>query len=228
MRNLIGGKHEINQHKWILTLVRNPKTDHSFLVIEGLDANNQPILLEAHLGHKRIDEFNFNTNKCDIYYMNTTIEKLKKISSDFLYKSWEITPTEAEQLQNKIISDQQKAATGAGIDYLKFIQTEGGVGGIIGDSLDTFGSEESKDKSLEKLSNSLNQSSFFSGNTQNVIKTLLNNHIEKENCTSWAIKTVKHIRPEYDEGGLAKYVIVIPDNILPDTKTEKPKSCRIM
>ena len=223
MRNVIGGKYNIDQNNWVLSLVRNPMTDHGFLVIEGVDSDGARIIREAHLGHKKIDDFTNDPTKCGIYYLPGPIEKLQKIHASFQYKSWPVSFEDVENiLLPKIFSDMEKANSEEGIDYVKFTTTNGGLPGIIGGTLDTFYLTGVKEAAMRKThASSAEGGTVMAGISHDSVISSLNNHPNKANCSSWAIKTARAIpsvKECFEESMWAKYVILIPSNEFKDRK----------
>jgi hypothetical protein len=225
MLNLVGGNCKISTDKWALSLVSNPKTDHSFLVLEGTDAEDNRLMFEAHLGHKKLSDTEYDDTKCGIYFMETSIQKLQKISKDFLYKTWEVTKEDVLNIKNKIVEDQVKANSKEGIDYVKFSNTEGGFQGIIGDTLDWFNLNDSKDNMIEAVHDSM-QGNASKQVSHDMSIAFLNNARERENCTSWAIKTVKSVK-NYDEGVWAKFILIVPEIVFSEETACRNSGCQI-
>lgn len=120
-KNLIGGKHTINQRIWALSLVRKFDADHAYLIMEGIGDDNQRIVMDAHLVVKK----GSNDKKGDIVYRDISdrLEELQKIGISCSSYTWNISRFQVNTFDSLIQSEQQRAKENK-INYVQFGQAK--------------------------------------------------------------------------------------------------------
>lgn len=216
MRNIIGAKHVITPDIWALSFVRRSGQDHCFLILEGVDHNNDLILKRIDFGYKeiqpikyegtkKIQDAKFDVTYGQVYDRDISMAQLEKLGTNCIYKSWEITKDEKEKL-DRWIKDYQK------LENIKYnLAGKAKVGGMFGASLDVSHLQETKQASIDAAEASAKKGSSLGQVALAVLR-------EGHNCTSWAIEAIRQIRPSFDEAHIIAKFVVIPQVELPSTK----------
>lgn len=114
--NLIGGEHTINQDIWALSLIRKFNADHAYLVMEGINSEQERIIMDAHLVQKKS-----NPKMADIVYRDISerFDELQAIGQSCSAYTWNINRFQADALVTLIQSEQQRANEDK-INYVEF------------------------------------------------------------------------------------------------------------
>lgn len=164
MKNLIGGKHIINEQCGALSLVRKKAKDkehHAYLILETVHGEDAKFY-DIHLVQSKQDK-----TKASIIQREITVDDIMKVGEDCHSFTWNVNETQMQQLQELINSEIKRANEGK-INYIKLGESK--VSGKMGASLDNAHSTASKEKLQTVSTNASMQALLRDGH----------------NCYSWA------------------------------------------
>ncbi len=113
-RNTIGGKFILSQNNWTVSLCRDKKaknTRHAFIIIEGIDSQDEYVLKLAHLVLAKEQKGLLNklgadfVGTAEIDCLDINSEKLKGRAPGFVHQTWSINRHKAAQLLQAIHAD---------------------------------------------------------------------------------------------------------------------------
>ena len=118
-RNSINGTHDITPNNWVVSILRPKDANQCFIIIEGMNEQQQRITLRAELGNKMIgqreEQKEYDKTKAQIYLEPASYQWLQEQAAKRAYycRNFEIEPEEKNKLIAKIEADMKKD-----IDYV--------------------------------------------------------------------------------------------------------------
>lgn len=160
----------VDKDIWALSIIRKENKNHAYIILEGLK-DNEPIAWEAHLFDSGVDTVQ---PKAGILFEVMDDDKLYYVSKECNCMSWDFEANRFEELKN-IIEIYQQSAEIKEINYQ--VYGDAITVGAVGGSLETFGSEDSRNNSVNNSNNSVSQYALRKGH----------------NCYSWAVEVVSKL-----------------------------------
>lgn len=203
LRTIVGGQHLITPSRWALSLVRKANADHAYLILEGVDENNERFCMDAHLVVKKTNE-----RKADIVFRGIPVNQLKEIGDSCHAYTWTLSKEAGETLITTIKSEKARADRNE-INYVLAGKTQ----------VNTFISNSLWNESKESLENH-SQNASIEGLTR-----------DGHSCCSWAISMVKSLGLP-TPSSFTPFIVCVPRHVLKNTHNgnlEEPSSrCSIM
>jgi hypothetical protein len=203
-RSIFNDEHKLAEGEWILTLTRRNNSSHAFLILEGLDAKEEPIRKRAELAFKEIAPGKYDPLRTQIYCYDLSGDKLelmRRDQGDYVCRTFILNLSEKQRFDDKIEADQSR----------EFRYNLGGhtkISGFLGTSLASSGSEGARASSVAAAERKVAEGggpSKASGHAS--LATLEDGH----NCLSWAEEAIRYVNPALDpRGKFAKFVIAVP------------------
>ncbi len=220
--NIIGKRRLIiDKENWALSLVRQDGDDHSFIVLEGVDAHGRLVLNEAHLALKAIAVAHDGRVKRDktqvqFDYVSTTEDKLKEFGKNCISETWKITKMEKNIIEMRIRAYQNLRMVKYRNDERQsynynLLGAPTLFGGSVGGSLDASGSNSIKEQSIKSGEKSTESGAVSLG------KSSLSVLREGHNCLSWAEELVRCVRPDFNKNSVVAKFVVVPRIELPSS-----------
>ena len=199
MKTIVGGSHVISNDLWALSLIRREGKHHAYLILEGVDKDGERVMQEVHFHIKE----GTDGKKGEVTFGDMPIGKLRKVGEKCNSYTWHLTQEQVEKFNSIIISEQKRD-----YDYVHFGKTK--TGGLLGDSLESSGSKQSK-QSLENKS----------GGSSCMDALLRKGH----NCLSWAKAVVQALELRTPTSWVS-LMVVAPKHELQGTHDgNAPKRC---
>ena len=207
MRNLISGDFELTPDRWILSILRHKNSGHAFLILEGLDSENNRDIRRAELIY---GDLNAGKIKCLPYCLlvltegEEVIEKIREAAQkgEFCYQSYPIDAEKKDEFWATVQKEEKLYEEQHHVPYVMFGNMNTLAGGFFGSSIEMVGGQSSKLASIEanyaKPTNLCVDSSIDA--------TLQRGH----NCVSWASEKMQQFCPDYKPSLLGQLFVSVP------------------